>query len=140
MTPRIDYDFKIKNGNYIIESTVYSSNEEVIKSGDLSVWEGSDPAKGDFSCHNASISGYVSYPGTTDISFQDKYGQEYVVNLVALPYENPMKSVKVTNLNRGKNLAPKLNTFREYPRNGFLQFRKVFRRKTRDFSVIQPNR
>lgn len=124
VAPRVDYDFKIKNGNYIVKSTVRSSNEEVIKSNDLSVWESSDAAKGDFSCHNAGIYGYVSYPGTTDISFQDKYGQEYVVNLVVLPYENPLKSVKITNVKKGKNLADKLIGFREYPQNGGLIFSK----------------
>ena len=95
----------------------------MIKVDESSVHETSEAVNGDTGSHSASVSGYVYYPGTADISFQDEYGRTYVVNVVVLPYENPLKSLDVTNV-KWWSLSGKVDKFNAYlPKNG-LSFRK----------------
>ena len=44
-------------------------------------------------------------PGTANISFKSRSGRKYKVTANVLPYENPIKSLTITNVKEGENLA-----------------------------------
>lgn len=54
------------------------------------------------------------YPGTANILFEDGSGKAYSVTAEVLPYENPIKSLKITNINNGKDLSKKLDKAKYY--------------------------
>lgn len=64
------------------------------------------------------------YPGTAHMLFEDKSKRAYTIILNVLPYENPIKSLRITNVNNGKNLAKKLNKSTTYQKN------MIFQKKT----------
>ncbi len=99
----VEIKLKLSNDNEINKSSVRSSNEKVVK--DLLAWEEKRTIYCDPECHYAFIDGKTNSPGTADITFEDKYGTEYAVRATILAYENPVKSLKMTNVKKGKNLA-----------------------------------
>lgn len=54
------------------------------------------------------------YPGTANILFENQSGRIYTVTAKVLPYENPINSFKITNINGGKNLAKKADRSNNY--------------------------
>ena len=69
------------------------------------------------------------HPGTANLSFQDQTGRAYTVTAEILPYENPLKTLKITNVKKGKNLAGKLNESRETKPESFAFSKRRMRRK-----------
>ena len=88
--------FDVSEANRIVSSSLYSTNENVVCKDYL--WIQNDK-------YQSMITGYAIGAGDTDLCFRDKYGKEYKVTLHALPYENPLSYVSVTNVENGKNLA-----------------------------------
>lgn len=105
----LDVNIKVKlsNDNYIDKSSVCSSNKEVVNIAgeDGYIWDEDTAIYSDPECHYAHICAYACGPGAADITFKDRYGKEYAVRVTVLAYENPIKSLKITNVKKGKNLA-----------------------------------
>ncbi len=88
--------FDVSEANRIVSSSLHSTNENVVCKDYL--WIQNDK-------YQSKITGYAIGAGDTDLCFCDKYGKEYKVTLHAMPYENPLSYVSVTNVENGKNLA-----------------------------------
>ncbi len=52
--------------------------------------------------------------GRANISFADQSGKSYTVTAEVRPYENPVKSLTISNVNKGKNLAKKVENSCKY--------------------------
>ncbi len=98
---------KFTEGDYIVESSVRVDCEQVTAGKDSYYYEGEfDPVTGKFGC---KFGFDIRFPGTIHVLFEDQRGREYAVIAKVLPYENPIKSLTVTNIKKGKNLAGMLD-------------------------------
>lgn len=104
------YYIGLSDGDAIREDTIRSDNELV--SGEVRCYK---PVNMEGVILNVS----PASPGTANISFEDGAGREYTVTAEALPYENPIQSLKITNVKNGKNLAGKLDGARAYTQEMF---------------------
>ena len=97
---------KFTEGDYIVESSVRVDCEQV--TGENSYYyEGEfNPVTGKFGC---DFGFDIRFPGTIHVLFEDQRGREYAIIAKVLPYENPIISLTVTNIKKGKNLAGKLD-------------------------------
>lgn len=103
--PEVLSYIELSEGDSILESSIRSNNETV--TGCINCYK---PENMD----SVYLGFYPKSPGSAKISFEDQAGGTHTVMFKILPYENPMKSLKITNINKGKNLAGKINSSREY--------------------------
>lgn len=115
------FEMEVSDGDSIVESSFRSNNENVAQV--KAVWKSKDEKT------YYLYAGYARYPGTADISFEDQTGKQYTVTAEVLPYENPIESIKVTNIEKGKNFAGKTNKKCTYGTNGIKEL-LTFSKKT----------
>ena len=123
---RFSFVFDVSEANRIVSSSLYSTNENVVSKEYLRLTNDK---------YQSEIEGYVMDAGDTDLCFRDKYGKEYKVTLHALPYENPLSYVSITNVENGKNLASKLSEVAWYYGDKNI-FELVFSKKTRKPEIV----
>lgn len=105
-----DFYIELSDGNRINSSSIRSDNEWV--TGNIEcITESWD---GEWGKYNCVLCICPRYPGTANILFEDQKGRAYTVTANVLPYENPVKSLKVTNIDEGKNLAEKVDESTQY--------------------------
>lgn len=119
--------FDVSEANRIVSSSLYSTNENVVCKDYL--WIQNDK-------YQSKITGYAIGAGDTDLCFRDKYGKEYKVTLHAMPYENPLSYVSVTNVENGKNLAAALSERAWYYGADEHIFDLIFPQKTRRPEIV----
>ena len=112
---------ELSDGDRINCSSIRSDNEWV--TGKIEClpksWDG------EWGKYNCLLLMHPRYPGTANILFEDQKGRAYTVTANVLLYENPVKSLKITNINKGKNLAKMLDESTQYT-----QKKLVFTKKT----------
>lgn len=117
--PEFVFEIKVSDGDSIVESSIRSSSDKVTA---FSNWEWPtyyiEKSEDGETYH--LYAGQARYPGKAEISFEDQTGKQYTVTAEVLPYENPIESIKVTNIEKGKNFAKKTN------RNNSYQTRKTW--------------
>ena len=124
---RFSFVFDVSEANRIVSSSLYSTNENVVSKEYLRLTNDK---------YQSEIVGYVMDAGDTDLCFRDKYGKEYKVTLHALPYENPLSYVSITNVENGKNLASKLSEVAWYYGADEHTFDLIFSQKTRRPEIV----
>lgn len=102
--PELFFYIGLSDGDRIEETSIQSDNEWA--SGKVSFIK---PVNSD----GVFLNIRPVHPGTANLSFQDQAGRAYTVTAEILPYENPLKTLKITNVKKGKNLAGKLDESRE---------------------------
>lgn len=118
---QMTFEIKVSDGDSIVESSFRSNNEDVAEV--KAVWTSKDGKT------YYLYAGYAKCPGTAELSFEDQKGKTYTVTAEVLPYENPIESIKVTNVEKGKNFAKKTNKRYEYLTDGIKEL-LTFSKKT----------
>lgn len=116
----VKFQFAVSADNRILSSSVQSGDENIIAAQNVHVYN---------ALYDSELTAYVKGAGTTALTFRDKYKKEYEVQVHVLPYENPIKSIKITNLENGVDLAHKLDQRADYA--GEQQRGLTFTKKTK---------
>ncbi len=123
------FETEFDKEQYLVEPSLRTDNDSVASYFEWIGWSG-----GAYNSNTGKYTNFLSVkpwkPGTAKMSFEDKQGKTYTVVLKALPYENPIKSLKITNINKGKNLAKKVNESFQYTSQKGEQGGLIFPKKT----------
>ena len=101
----IGFSMELGKYEYIVESSLRTDNEFV--TSDMEWGLRGEMDKQTEKCRHA-LSVYPQYPGSANLFFDDERKNTYVLSLNVLPYENPIRTLKITNIHNGKNLAGKV--------------------------------
>ncbi len=93
----IDIPVRCNSSNRIFSDDVHSDNELV--TGKVKVYVD------EFDIYDCFLCIGTRYPGRANLLLEDQSGRAYTVTLDVLPYENPIKSLSITNVEGGKNIA-----------------------------------
>ncbi len=105
------FDIKVGKYDYIVEDSTRTDNEMAV---DGVVWSkrGSMDRQTQMCSHDLSIA--PEYPGIANIFFEDEKQNTYTVQVEILPYENPLQSIRITNINNGKSFAGNIEECNRY--------------------------
>lgn len=115
--PQFIFEIKVSGGDSIVENSIRSSNDKVTQFS-VKEYPTYNIRKSEDGKTYYLDAGQARYPGIANISFEDQTGKQYTVTAEVLPYENPIESIKVTNIEKGKNFAKKVNKRDEYYTRG----------------------
>ena len=94
--PEMLFYIKLSGSDRIKSSSIHSDNEWV--TGKVNCYRPKN-------INSLYLGIHPKNPGTANISFKSRSGRKYKVTANVLPYENPIKSLTITNVKEGENLA-----------------------------------
>lgn len=103
--PEMLFYIKLSGSDRIKSSSIHSDNEWV--TGKVNCYRPKN-------INSLYLGIHPKNPGTANISFKSRSGRKYKVTANVLPYENPIKSLTITNVKEGENLAPLIDKSRNY--------------------------